>query len=50
MVSLREERIARPIRINRIPCRKGRKRPKTPKTINSQPMISNPNFLIEFNV
>jgi hypothetical protein len=49
MISLRVERIARPIRINRIPWRKGRKSPRNPKMMKNQPMITNPSFLIEFN-
>jgi len=38
--------MARPIRINRTPCIKGRNKPITPKPMKNQPMISNPILLI----
>jgi hypothetical protein len=41
--------MARPIRINRMPCRTGRNRPRTPKTMKNQPIISNPILLIAPN-
>jgi len=41
--------MARPIRINRMPCRMGRNRPRTPKTMKNQPMIRSPILLIAPN-
>ena len=41
--------MARPIRINRTPCIKGRNKPITPKPMNNQPTISNPILLMASN-
>jgi hypothetical protein len=48
IVLLREERMARPIIMKRIPWRMGRKRPRIPSPMKIHPMIRIPIFLNSF--